>query len=98
MNMDKGLGFIVGFLLGGTVGAAVALLMAPYSGEETRYHIRAESAALQRRGEQFGDDTVEQAQKMVKQGQKGVADASSRVGNSINTGKDTVLAAVGVGK
>ena len=98
MNMDKGLSFVGGFLFGAIVGAAVALLMAPYSGEETRDHIRAESADLKRRGEEFGDDTVEHAQKLVKQGQKGVSDASTRVGDSINTGKDNVLAAVGVGK
>ena len=32
--------FFSGFLIGGLVGAAVALLMAPQSGEETRTLIR----------------------------------------------------------
>ena len=36
-NNDSDFGaFISGFLIGGLVGAAVALLMAPQSGEETR--------------------------------------------------------------
>lgn len=52
--------FLEGFIIGGLVGAAVALLLAPYSGEELRTQmqneasrIRAEvsQAAQQRRAE-----------------------------------------------
>ncbi|NDJ51835.1 MAG: YtxH domain-containing protein [Chloroflexi bacterium] len=38
--------FVSGFVLGGLVGAAVALLMAPQSGEETRAQIRDKSIEL----------------------------------------------------
>jgi len=37
---EKGSGFIAGFLLGGLVGAAAALLLTPKSGEETRFTLR----------------------------------------------------------
>lgn len=74
MTKDRGFGFLGGLLLGGIVGAAIALLMAPASGEETRDQIRSEGVALKRRGQEFGNDRMEQAQNMVKQGQKGVSD------------------------
>lgn len=38
--------FLVGFVLGGLVGAAVALLLAPQSGEETRKYISDKSIEL----------------------------------------------------
>ena len=38
--------FLAGFLIGGLVGAAVALLMAPQSGEETRKYIADKSIEL----------------------------------------------------
>lgn len=38
--------FFSGFLMGGIIGAAVALLMAPQSGEETRKYIREKGIEL----------------------------------------------------
>ena len=38
--------FLVGFIVGGLVGAATALLLAPQSGEETRAYIRDKSIEL----------------------------------------------------
>lgn len=98
MNYDRGFGFIGGFLLGAMVGAAVSLLLAPNSGEETRYQIRSEGVALKHRGEEFSNDRIHDAQKMVKQGQKGVSDAQARVGGAIQDQKENVLEAMGVGK
>ena len=43
--------FFAGFLVGGLVGAAAALLLAPQSGEETREQIRQKGIELQDRGE-----------------------------------------------
>jgi len=43
--------FFAGFLVGGLVGAAAALLLAPQSGEETREQIRQKGIELQGRGE-----------------------------------------------
>lgn len=98
MNNDRGFGFIGGFLLGGLVGATAALLLAPNSGEETRDQIRAEGFALKDRGQQYGSDRIEEAQKMVRQGQKGVSDAQARLGGAIEHQKDNLQDAVGAGK
>ncbi len=98
MNNNRGFGFIGGFLLGGIVGAAGALLLAPYSGEDTRDQIRAEGVALKNRGQGFGDDRVHDVQNLVKQGQKGVADVQARLGGAIEDQKDNLQDAIGAGK
>lgn len=94
MNDDRSFGFIGGFVLGGLVGAAVAVLTAPASGKETREQIRSEGIALQHRGQQFGDDRMQEAQKMVKQGQKEVSDAQARLGGAIHDQKDALQEAL----
>lgn len=45
--MNRFVGFIVGALLGGLVGATLALLLAPSSGEEFRFQIRDRAITLQ---------------------------------------------------
>jgi gas vesicle protein len=98
MNNDRGLGFIGGFLLGGIAGAAVALLMAPMSGQDTRDQIRSEGIALKQRGQDFGDDRMHEAQKFVKQSKQGVADAQARFDNAVQDQKDNLQEAVDSGK
>jgi gas vesicle protein len=98
MNFDRGYSFIGGFVVGGIVGAAVALLMAPASGQDTREQIRSEGVALKQRGEEFGNDRMHDAQKMVKQGQKGVSDAQARLGGAIQDQKEHLQEAIDTGK
>ena len=43
--------FFAGFLVGGLVGAATALILAPQSGEETREQIRQRAVEIQGRAE-----------------------------------------------
>jgi gas vesicle protein len=54
-NSDFG-AFLSGFIVGGFVGAAVALLMAPQSGEETRVLIRDRSIELKDRAVEAAED------------------------------------------
>ena len=98
MNNDRGFGFIEGFLLGGIAGAVVALLMAPMSGQDTRDQIRSEGIALKQRGQDFSGDRMHEAEKFVKQGKQGVADAQARLGNAVQDGKDNLKEAVDSGK
>lgn len=48
--------FLSGFIVGGLVGAAVALLMAPQSGEETRVLIRDKSIELKDKAVEAAED------------------------------------------
>jgi gas vesicle protein len=61
-NGDFG-AFVTGFLFGGLVGAAVALLMAPQSGEETREIIRVKSIELKDQVEDAAEDAIEKVEK-----------------------------------
>jgi len=69
-NSDFG-SFLSGFVIGGLVGAAVALLMAPQSGEETRVLIRDKSVELK-------DKTVASLEEAYHQAEKAAADARVR--------------------
>jgi gas vesicle protein len=58
---EKGGGFqsyFAGFLIGGLVGAAVALIMAPRSGRETREEILVRSGEVRDRAEDTVDEAV----------------------------------------
>lgn len=57
--------FVAGFVVGGLVGAAVALLMAPQSGEETRTLIRDRSIELRDKAVEYGQDTRARAEKAL---------------------------------
>jgi gas vesicle protein len=48
--------FFAGLIVGGLVGAAVALLLAPQSGEETRTMIHDKSIELKDRAVEYGQD------------------------------------------
>ena len=98
MNYDKGLGFIGGLVLGGLVGAAVALLLAPSSGQDTRAQIRYEGNELIDRGQQYGEDRVHEAQQMVNQGKRSVAEAQTRFGEAMDEQRDNVKQAMRGGK
>jgi gas vesicle protein len=50
-NSDLG-AFLAGFVIGGLVGAATALILAPQSGEEIRNQIASKSRELRESGEQ----------------------------------------------
>jgi gas vesicle protein len=61
---DNSIGaFLAGIFIGGLVGAAAALLLAPQSGEETREQIREKSIELRDRAEV----TLEEARTRVGQ-------------------------------
>lgn len=58
--MNRGINFLLGAVIGGFIGATIAILMAPASGEELRTNIRARTdqvrsevaqAAAERRAE-----------------------------------------------
>lgn len=59
--------FFTGFLFGGLVGAAAALLLAPQSGEETRAQIRQRSIELRDQAEDLAEDTRRRAEEVAVQ-------------------------------
>lgn len=52
--------FLIGFIIGGLTGAAVSLLMAPQTGEETREYLRDRAIELREKAAETAQTTVEQ--------------------------------------
>ena len=65
--------FLAGFLVGGLVGAAVALLMAPQSGEETRTVIRDRSIELKDLAAERAEQTRSQVTEKAEQAKEAAA-------------------------
>jgi gas vesicle protein len=68
--------FLAGFVIGGLVGAAVALLMAPQSGEETR-------AVIMEKGIELKDKAVVSAEETRSRAEKAMEDARVRAEESV---------------
>ena len=96
-NDDFG-SFVSGFMIGGLIGAAVALLLAPQSGEETRLMIRDKSIALKDqvettatdarvRAEELAQDAKTRASDAQKSGQVVLEEQKSRIEDALEAGK-----------
>jgi len=99
---DSGLEFFAGFVIGGLVGAAVALILAPQSGEETRAQIREKGIELKdkagelavetrQRAEDLSAEARQKAEELSAETRKKVeeitADAKVRLEEAIEEGK-----------
>ncbi len=99
---DSGLEFFAGFVVGGLVGAAVALILAPQSGEETRSQIKEKSIELKDRAGELTVEARQRAEELSAEARKKaeelsaetrkrveeiVADAKVRVEEAIEEGR-----------
>jgi len=75
------------FLLGGIVGAGLAMLLAPQSGSETRKRIR-----------EFADDIKEKAEDYVEHIKKGITSTVEEGKDFYEEKKSAIAAAVDAGK
>lgn len=71
--------FMAGFVIGGLVGAATALILAPQSGEETRAQIAQRSQEMKRSGEVHLHDYREAASSAVADARSRVQDTTGQV-------------------
>ncbi len=88
MGSEGGSGdFLAGFLVGAFVGAAVALLFAPASGEEMRSQIREKSIELKDRAEDLTLEASKKAEELKAKGQALVEEQKARFQEAIEEGK-----------
>lgn len=66
-NGKSGGSFFSGLLVGGLIGAAAGLLLAPQSGEQTRATLRNKSVEVRDQVTQTAHDTRERAEMMVEE-------------------------------
>src|SRR6187397_240541 len=70
----SGMSVFTGLLIGGLIGAATALLMAPRSGEETRAEIRNKAVEYRDRTRDVVNETVSQAKSKADEIKGGVVE------------------------
>jgi gas vesicle protein len=83
--------FLSGLIIGGLVGAAAALLLAPQSGEETRAIIKEKGIELKDKAAETAEDvrvrTTEAAHKVQERGKQLYEEQKERVVKAIDAGK-----------
>lgn len=89
-NASGTIGFFVGFLSGGLVGALVMLLLAPHTGKQTRSKIQKKGAKLRRQATEGVEDVVAEAGDMAHQFtedmQASVHESAESIQNSVHKG------------
>ncbi len=85
---SSGTPLLAGLMIGGLVGAASMLLLAPQSGRRTREEIRSGAMDLKDRATDTVQDTVTQARSRAQQI---VSDVRDKAGNLQNQGKDIAI-------
>jgi gas vesicle protein len=78
----------LGFLLGGIVGAGVALLLAPQSGRETRAKIKDLAEDVKEKAAGYVEDTKEKVASYVDKGRGLYDEKKSLVKSAIEAGKE----------
>jgi gas vesicle protein len=84
---SNGFAFLSGVVLGGLVGAAVALLLAPQPGEETREQLREKSLELKDRMIELSEEARKKAEEFQSEGRATVETQTARVKEAIEEGK-----------
>ena len=84
-------GFFSGFVIGGIIGAAVGLLMAPKAGQDTLEEIRTRSDEWRARGREFMDDESGSLRETV-------ADLKEILRETVQEARDVLKEAVEEGK
>ena len=82
---------MVSFLLGGLVGAGVALLFAPQSGTELRGRIGEAARQGADRGRALTDRAVERGRALVDEARQGMQWQRDRVSAAIEAGRDAYI-------
>lgn len=82
-DRDDGLGaFIAGVFIGGIIGAATMLLLAPQSGEETRTYIKDKSIELKDKASVTYDDYYTRVGELAEETKIKVSDLGQKTGAS----------------
>lgn len=79
---------ILSFLLGGIVGAAAALLLAPQSGRETRLRIREFAGDVKDKAADYVEDVKEKVTSSVEKGKEYFEEKKSVISKAVEAGKE----------
>ncbi|MBI3923994.1 MAG: YtxH domain-containing protein [Armatimonadetes bacterium] len=69
-HRKEGLGFLFGLLVGSLVGASIAIIVAPQSGEKTRELLKDRALDYKERATDFANDLKEDYEDLVTRGRE----------------------------
>lgn len=95
---DSGIGFASGLLIGGFVGAILAILFAPQSGEETREFLRDKAQEAKGRALDLASDLKDRATTVQSQLRSQADELQARGRDFVDKTYDQVSKAVAAGK
>ncbi len=79
---------LLSFLLGGMVGAGLALLLAPQSGAETRKRIREFTDDVKEKASDYAGEAKEKLTATVEKGKHAVEEKKSAISAAFEAGKE----------
>lgn len=91
MNDDRGYSagsVVLAFVLGGLVGAGIALLTAPQSGRETREKIKELSDETRKKAAEYAGQVKDKFSHAVESGKHFVDEKKSLISTAIDAGKE----------
>ena len=101
-SQNRGVLFFAGLVTGGVVGAGLALLLAPQTGEKTRSQIKDKSFELKDGAVEGFAEASQRAQAQADAWQKkghevteAISRSSDSIGEAVSQSKDRVVKAVG---
>ena len=89
-NQNSGAEFFAGLIIGGLVGAALSILLAPQSGEETRAQLRDKGLEFKDRAEEGVLEARQLAQKQISSLQEQMAGLQDQIAGLQEKGAETL--------
>mgnify|MGYP001434248346 CR=1 FL=1 len=80
----------LGFLLGGALGASLALLLAPESGRRTRERLREAAADLRERTLDLSEELRDKAEEVLERSRETIEEKRSIVSAAVEAGKEAM--------
>lgn len=84
--------FIAGLIVGGFIGAAAALLLAPQPGDETVAQIRERGIELKERAADLSAEAIKRVNELEEKGKAMVEEQKGRVQQAVDEGKQAAEA------
>lgn len=89
-NNSSGSSLVLSFILGGVVGAAVAILFAPWEGRQTREKIKDLADEMKDKTNQFSGEWKEKASGYLEKGKEFVEQKKSALSSAFDAGREAM--------
>ncbi len=88
MSENRAGDFIAGFVIGGVLGAAIALILAPQPGDETISQIREKGIELKERAADLSAEALQRVHTLEEKGLSALEEQKARFQEAVQEGKE----------